>query len=66
MQEVLRYGDRERQSSYGAKRDTMYTEIEIERGDEACGAEKEAESDHQNHKHIERKIYGPSTPVNFF
>ena len=66
VQEVLRYGDRERQSSYGAKRDTMYTEIEIERGDEACNAEKKAESDHQNHKHIERKIYGPLTPVNFF
>ena len=66
MQEVLRYRDRERQSSYGAKRDTMYTEIEIEKGDEAYGTEKEAESDHQNHKHIERKIYGPSTLVNFF
>ena len=66
MQEVLRYGDRERQSSYSAKRDTMYMEIEIERGDEACGTEKEAKSDHWNHKHIERKIYGPSTPVNFF
>ena len=28
--------------------------------------EKEEESDHWNHKHIERKIYGPSTPVIFF
>ena len=28
--------------------------------------EKEAKSDHWNHKHIERKIYGPSTLVNFF
>ena len=62
----MRYGDRERQSSYDAKRDTMYMKIEIERGDEACGIEKEAESDHRNHKHIERKIYGPSTLVNFF
>ena len=39
----------------------MYIEIEIERGDEACGiekeTEKEAESDHRNHKHIERKIH---------
>ena len=44
----------------------MYTKIEIERGDEFYGAEKEAESDHWNHEHIERKIYGPSTPVIFF
>ena len=51
---------------YDAKRDTMYMKIEIERGDEACGIEKEAESDHRNHKHIERKISGPSTLVNFF
>ena len=27
---------------------------------------KKEESDHWNHKHIERKIYGPSTPVSFF
>ena len=27
---------------------------------------KEEESDHRNHKHIGRKIYGPSTLVNFF
>ena len=49
---------------------TIYMEIEIERGDEARGmkkeTEKEAKSDHRNHKHIERKIYGPSTLVNFF
>ena len=48
----------------------MYTEIEIERDDEAYDTEKETEKevelDHRNHKHIERKLYGPSTPVNFF
>ncbi|XP_065623075.1 uncharacterized protein LOC112023393 isoform X1 [Quercus suber] len=28
--------------------------------------EKKAETDHRNHKKIERKTYGPSTPVKFF
>ena len=64
-----KYGE-DLKSSYGAKRDTIYMEIEIEQGDEAWGTEneteKEAKSDHQNHKHIERKIYDPSTQVNFF
>ena len=65
----VKYGE-DSKSLYGAKRDTIYTEIEMERGDEAWGTkkeiEKEAKSDHRNHKHIERKIYGPSTLVNFF
>ena len=64
-----KYGE-DSKSSYGAERDMINTEIEIERGDKAWGTEKETEkeakSDHQNHKHIERKIYGPSTLVNFF
>ena len=64
-----KYG-KDSKSSYGAKRDLIYTEIEIKRGDEAKGTEKETEkeakSDHQNHKHMERKIYRPSTLVNFF
>ena len=32
---VERYSHKERQSSYSAKRDTIYMEIEIERGNEA-------------------------------
>ena len=33
--------DEDSKSSYGAKRGTIYTEIEIERGDEARGTKKE-------------------------
>ena len=47
---------------------------ERERGNEETGKEaekergdpKEAEWDDRNHKNIERKTCGPSTPVNFF
>ena len=64
-----KYGE-DLKSSYGAERDMINTEIEIERGDKAWGTEKETEKEaksyHRNHKHIERKIYGPSTLVNFF
>ena len=35
-----KYGE-DSKSSYDAKRDTIYTEIEIERGDEARGTKKE-------------------------
>ena len=47
----------------------MYAEIEIERGDEGWDTEKETEkeakSDHRNHKDIEKNL-GPINTSKFF